>query len=475
MTVKRLERLRVLLIGAPESSGFTGGGGREAALAWRIDGSPSVSELYCPTSNPFIRLLPKWQGPDEPFADCASLLVFCQKTGIDLVVIGPERPLADGLADKLRAAGIRTFGPSEAAAQIEASKIHAKWLMERAGVPTASYVRFNNFATAAVYARSPLLRLPCVIKADGLADGKGAYVCWTLEQVLFALEVCLVQQKFGSAGAEVIIEDFLNPWPGIHAELSVTVFVNARGEYLMAPFTQDHKAVNDGNQGPNTGGMGVIGPVPWVTREMQVLVEHRIVKPVVNQLMVFGFAFTGILYFGLMWTPEGPKVVEINCRLGDPEGQVVLMLWPDEVDFAELLFAITDADQQSIKGIEIPWKDGAAVCTVMTAAGYPGNYQKGAVISGGVDLEPISVGNEQTICFPAGMKFNDQGRLVVNGGRVLGVTTYRPRTGSLITTLEIAAQHSIARASSIHWKDDFGVAHFRTDIGRNVPAQLPAL
>lgn len=412
-----------------------GSGGREQALAWKLAQSPKVSKVYVAPGNGGSRDL--IENVDIGFLDVDGLLKFAQEKGIDFTVIGQESASEAGVVDAFKAAGLKIFGPTKAAVKIESSKVMAKDLMASENIPTAAYKTFNDAAEALAYAKSR--PLPVVVKADGLAEGKGVTVCQTTEEIEGAIDKTMIQKKFGDAGSNVVIEDFLKG-----QEVSVHALCDGT-KAVIFPASQDHKQVNDGDQGPNTGGMGVIAPVPWVTPQHLNYVDKNIVQPAIDGLAKQNAIFTGCLYPGLMIDGDAVNVVEFNARFGDPEAEVYMRLL--DSDLYDILVACADGtlDPSSVK-----WQPGFAVTVVMASGGYPGSYQKGLPITGIGQAEAL----EDIVVFHAGTAVKD-GQLVTNGGRVLNVTA----TGA---TLDEALDKAYAAVKSIH----FDGAHYRTDIGR---------
>ncbi len=410
-----------------------GGGGREHAICWKLAQSPEVTELYCAPGNAGIAqvatCLPVAATDVEGMVKCAV------ENQMDFVMVAPDDPLALGMVDALEAAGVRAFGPRKNAAIIEASKSFSKELMKKYNIPTAAYATFTDFDAAAAYIRQQ--GAPIVVKADGLALGKGVTVAATVDEAIAALEDMLVGGKFGSAGGTVVIEECMTG-----PEVSVLAFTDGKTVKPMVS-SQDHKRAYDGNQGPNTGGMGAIAPSPNYTPEIAEICMRTIFQPTIDALVAEGRPFKGVLYFGLMLTPQGPRVVEYNARFGDPETQPVLSLL--DTDLFTIFNACIDG---TLDQVEITWKDAAACCLVLASGGYPISYQKGYPISG---LDEV----QDAVVFHAGTKRNAEGQFTNNGGRVLGVTAVAP-------TLEEAIDGAYAAAKPIHWTD----MHFRTDIGR---------
>ena len=445
-----------------------GSGGREHALAYLAGRSPFVERISCFPGNPGMIAEPRAEQAAIPEKTVQAVIEFCRTQAVDLVIIGPEQPLADGWADALCAAGIPTFGPSKEAAWIESSKFFAKLLMFECGVPTApaEVFRHDDHGDAVEYLNRH--GTPVVVKADGLCAGKGAIVCQTIAQAKEALQCCLVRQEFGPAGDIVLIEDFLVGHPALpRAELSVIALVDRYGNFLMLPAAQDYKLVGENDTGPNTGGMGSFCPVPWLTPADYQLIADRIFRPVIDQMRgpQTDSPFTGALYAGLMWTADGPYVVEFNCRFGDPELQAIAMTL--DTDLMPLLYTI--ACGGSIAGLQPKVKPGAAVCVVMASHGYPDSSQikKGAVING-LELLDEEQRRLNLAIFHAGTRRDDKGTIVTNGGRVLGVTC---RDGRGIEAAVDRCNNIVS--NYIGWEDGNGDGPlFRGDIGHEVPASL---
>jgi phosphoribosylamine--glycine ligase len=410
-----------------------GSGGREHALAWKLAQSPRVEKLYAEPGNPGIAQSAQLVSLDA--TDHAAVATFCADKAIDLVVVGPEAPLVDGLGDSLRAAGIPVFGPNKAAAQLEGSKGFTKDLCARANIPTAGYVRTTSLEQAR--AALPKFGLPVVIKADGLAAGKGVIIPETTEQADAAL-VDMFGGSFGAAGAEVVLEEFMTGEEASFFALTDGTNVLAFGS------AQDHKRVGDGDTGPNTGGMGAYSPARVLTPELEAQVMERIIRPTVATLAAEGMPYSGVLFAGLMLTAEGPKLIEYNARFGDPECQVMMMRLED--DLAELLLAVATDRLGEREAVRM--SDTAALTIVMAAKGYPGTPEKGGAISGVVE----ATGDGVQI-FHAGTALKD-GALLANGGRVLNVTAL----GDTISQAQ-------ARAYSAVDAIDFPGGFCRRDIG----------
>lgn len=381
-----------------------GSGGREHAILWKLAQSPKKPQLYCAFGNGGIAELAACV--PIPVNAAKQLADFAVEEGIDLTIVGPEAALLAGVVDVFEERGLRIFGPRKAAALIEGSKAFAKEVMARNQIPTASYQSFTQLESAIRYIQEQ--GAPIVVKADGLAAGKGVIVTQTLEEAEAAVRSIMEEKAFGNAGSQVVIEEFLTG-----EEATVMAFVDGNTIKLMVP-VQDHKAIFDGDKGPNTGGMGTYAPVPKVTDELLQEVEATIIRPVVQALADAGTPFKGVLYAGLMLTESGPKVIEFNARFGDPETQVVLPLL--ENDLIEIAEAVVDG---SLADIQLKWKKESAVCVILAAEGYPGEYRKGDLIEG-LDRVP-----EGTMAFHAGTVHTDDG-IVTNGGRVVGITGTGP-------------------------------------------------
>ena len=418
---------------------IVGGGGREHALAWKIAQSPRVTALFTAPGNPGIARHAVCVPLTADALD--GLVAFARRERIDLTVVGPEAPLVAGLADRLLDAGLAVFGPIAPAAAIEGSKAFAKDLMARNAIPTARFATFDDPARARGYCRE--VGPPLVVKADGLAGGKGAIVCRTLADADEAVAECMERAAFGAAGATVVVEEFLSGE-------EVSFFALANGaDALPLAFAQDHKTVFDGDQGPNTGGMGAYSPVASFDAAMERRVMDTIVRPTIAALAKEGAPYRGVLYVGLMLTAEGPKVIEFNCRFGDPECQALVVRVPG--DLVPLLVAAAHGGPWPEVG---PWPTRASVCVVLASGGYPGKYGTGAAIEG---VESAETAPGVTV-FHAGTALRD-GRLVTAGGRVLGVTAV---AGDLAT--------AIARAYGAVGAIRFEGMHYRRDIGRRRPA-----
>jgi phosphoribosylamine---glycine ligase len=389
---KRGNKMKVLVIGS---------GGREHAIVWKLRQSPKLNKLYVLPGSPGTAGLAENVG-DISVDDHVAVIRFCQSNLVDLVIVGPEAPLANGIADALTAAGIQCFGPKQAAARIEASKVFAKDFMRRHRIPTAGYATFRQMDDAFQYLET--LDTPIVIKASGLAAGKGVILPETREEAKLALKAILIDKSFGEAGEEVVIEERL-----VGQEVSLMAFTDGTFVVPMLP-AQDHKRLLDGDVGPNTGGMGAYAPAPIFAPEMMNVVLESILKPAVKGLKDEGTPFVGVLYAGLILTSDGVRVLEFNCRFGDPETQVLMPLL--ETDLLEITEACVNG---SLAEVEIHWKNGAAVCVVLASKGYPEKAETGKVVT----IEDLP---KDMVCFHAGTKIKD-GNLVTSGGRVFGLTT----------------------------------------------------
>ena len=412
-----------------------GGNGREHALVWKIVQSHLVDKVYCVPGNAGIAELAECRSmPWED--DFGELTDLAESAKIDLTVVGPEAPLANGIVDAFEQRGLRVFGPKRNAAILEASKDFAKNLMVENGIPTAYHRTFENPHEAIAYIQE--INSPVFVKADGLAAGKGAVPGRTVEAAIQAVKTIMIDREFDDAGDQVVIEEEL-----IGEEASFFVFTD--GSYcLPLASSQDHKMSLDGDQGKNTGGMGAYSPAPVLTPKIRDYVMDRIVYPTINGMRSQGRIFKGVLYVGLMITDDGPKVVEFNCRFGDPEAQVLLPRM--ETDLVPVLEACIDG---TLADVEVTWKPGSAVCVVMASGGYPDAYEKGKVITGLNEANAL----KDVAVFHAATKAQN-GRTVTDGGRILGAT-------ALASDLESAADRAYQGIDEIH----FDQAHFRTDIG----------
>lgn len=432
-----------------------GSGGREHALAWKLAQSSQVEKIYVAPGNAGTAML-----SDKGFAQVenidikvdkfSDLVHFAYKEDIYFTVVGPDDPLAAGIVDVFQAKGLRIWGPSEAAAQLEASKAFAKDFMAEHNIPTACFKTFtveNNaqqiFDQALEYVQNQ--SLPIVIKASGLALGKGVTIAYTLEEAKTALQQIFIERVFGAAGDEVVIEEFLEG-----QEVSIHVFSDGKS-YKLLPTAQDHKPIYDGDKGPNTGGMGTIAPLPWLNSVDLKYIEERVVKPTIEGMTKDGIPFVGLLYPGLKMTPQGPKVLEFNARFGDPETQSYMRLL--KTDLFEIIEASIDG---KLNSINIEWENKSAACIVLASQGYPGNYEKGLEISGIADAET----NPEIVVFHAGTKL-ESNKILTNGGRVLGVT-------AIANNLENALKLAYQAADKINFQGKT----FRKDIGAKAFAKI---
>ena len=381
---------------------IVGSGGREHAIAYCVAKSDKADKIYCTPGNAGI----------AEYAECApigamefdKIVAFAKEKAVDPVIVGMDDPLVGGLVDELEAAGIRTFGPRKNAAILEGSKAFSKDLMKKYNIPTASYENFTDADKALKYLETA--KFPIVLKADGLALGKGVLICNTLEEAKEGVKTIMLDKKFGSAGNEMVIEEFMTG-----REVSVLSFVDGKTIKTMTS-AQDHKRAGDGDTGLNTGGMGTFSPSPFYTKEVEEFCEKRIYQATVDAMKAEGRPFKGVIFFGLMLTEEGPKVLEYNARFGDPEAQVVLPRMKN--DIIEVAEACIDG---TLDQVDLEFEDNAAVCVVLASEGYPVSYEKGLPIQG---LEEFKK-HDGYYCFHAGTKF-DGGRIVTSGGRVLGIT-----------------------------------------------------
>ena len=413
-----------------------GGGGREHAIIMKLKESKLVEKLYCTPGN----------GGISKYADCFSVsatdidgvVSLAKELSVDMVVVAPDDPLVMGMVDALRAEGFMTFGPTKAAAIIEGSKVFSKDLMKKYGIPTAFYEVFTDADKAIAYLKEQN-SYPAVIKADGLALGKGVIIAQNEDEAVNAVNAMINDRKFGDSGLRIVIEEFLTG-----PEVSVLSFTD--GETIIPMISSmDHKRALDGDKGLNTGGMGTVAPNPYYTDDVAKECMEKIFLPTVNAMKSEGRVFEGCLYFGLMLTPKGPKVIEYNCRFGDPETQVVLPML--DGDLADIMVKIYNHD---LKSADISWKQGYCSCVIMASGGYPGSYPKGLVIDGLDENGQV----DGAFVYHAGTK-SDGASFLTNGGRVLGVTC-------TALTLQGALDKSYAAVSKTSWDN----VHFRKDIGR---------
>ncbi|QJW44507.1 phosphoribosylamine--glycine ligase [bacterium BFN5] len=409
-----------------------GGGGREHTLAWKLAMSPRVEKIYCIPGNPGISQIAECV--DVNLADNQALVDFATSNQIDLTVVGPEMPLANGIVDAFDKQSLKIFGPTQAAAELEGSKAFAKELMKKYQIPTANFEVFTDAESAKDY----ILKLgaPVVVKADGLAAGKGVVVAMTLDEALAAVDMIMRDQAFGLAGSRVVIEEYLTG-----EEASLLAFTDG---YTVVPMisAQDHKRAFDGDQGPNTGGMGTYAPAPVVTADILEQIKQQVLQPTVDAMRAEGRIYRGCLYAGLMINENGPKVIEFNARFGDPETQVVLPLLAS--DLVTVMEACVDG---KLADVEVSWEEKAAVCVVMAAGGYPGGYAKGDAITG-IDAAE----QHGALVFQAGTALEED-TIITNGGRVLGVTATAP---TILDAVE-KAYHAVKEIKFIDM-------HYRTDI-----------
>lgn len=418
--------MRILVVGS---------GGREHALCWKIAASPLCDKLYCAPGNAGIAA----EAECVPIGvdDIAGLVAFAREKAIDFAVVGPEAPLVAGLADALEAAGIATFGPSAKAAELEGSKGFMKDIAAKYQVPTAAYRRFRDPAAAKAFAAT--LGLPVVIKADGLAAGKGVVIAQTREEADGAIDAMMLDRQFGDAGAELVVEEFL-----VGEELSFFALCDGVQAIPLAS-AQDHKQVGDGDTGPNTGGMGAYSPAPVATPEIERRIMDEIVLPTVAGMAAEGRPFKGVLFAGIMVTKDGPKLIEFNVRFGDPECEVLMLRLK-----SDLVPALMAARDGALKNFDLRWFNDAALCVVMAAKGYPGKPETGTVIARldeAAKLKDVAV-------FHAGTKLNDAGAVIAAGGRVLAVAA----TGRDVAAAQAQAYRAV---DAIDWPGGF----CRRDIG----------
>ena len=420
--------MKVLIIGS---------GGREHAIATAVNKSKRVDKIYCAPGNAGIAAI----------AECVSIGVmefdkmadFAVDNKIDLVIVGPDDPLVGGIVDVLKSKGLKVFGPDKKAAILEGSKAFSKDLMKKYNIPTAAYENFDNAEDAIEYLKTA--KMPIVLKADGLALGKGVLICNTLEEALEGVSTIMVNKKFGTAGNKIVIEEFMTG-----REVSVLSYTDGK---TIKPMTsaQDHKRAKDGDQGLNTGGMGTFSPSPFYTEEVDEFCKNYIFGPTVDAMAKEGREFKGIIFFGLMLTEDGPKVLEYNARFGDPEAQVVLPRM--ENDIVDVMEACIDG---TLDKIDLKFADNAAVCVVLASDGYPEHYEKGIPMSGFEAFE----GKDDYFCYHAGTAVKD-GQIVTNGGRVLGITA----TGNDLKEARSKAYEAI------NWID-FSNKYYRNDIGKAI-------
>lgn len=417
---------------------IVGGGGREHAIAAAVARSPKADKIYCAPGNAGIAEVAECVplGVDE-FDKIAS---FAKEKEVDLVIVGPDDPLAAGIVDVLEAAGLRVFGPRKNAAILEGSKAFSKDLMKKYNIPTAAYETFDDAQKAVEYLETA--SFPIVLKADGLALGKGVLICNTKEEALEGVKSIMTDKQFGSAGNRMVVEEYMTG-----REVSVLSFVDGKHIKIMTS-AQDHKRACDGDKGLNTGGMGTFSPSPFYTKEVDDFCKQYIYQPTVDAMAEEGREFKGIIFFGLMLAEKGPRVLEYNARFGDPEAQVVLPRMKN--DIIDVVEACIDG---TLDQIELQFEDNAAVCVVLASQGYPVKYEKGLKISG---LEKFKDADGY-FCYHAGTRFDNEGNIVTNGGRVLGITA----TGK---DLKAARANAYEAAGWV----DFANKYMRTDIGKAI-------
>lgn len=433
--------MRVLVVGS---------GGREHVLCWKLKQSSQVSHVYCAPGNAGIADVATCV--NVPVNDFTGLARLVEKEQIDFTVVGPEQPLLEGIVDFFRERGLAIFGPNRRAAQVEGSKTYAKQLMEKYSIPTAKYRTFSDFAAARDYVRR--IGAPIVIKADGLAAGKGVTVAETLEEAENALRRIMLDRAFGAAGDEVLIEECLRG-----EELSLMAFVSGRTVLPMV-VSQDHKQVFEGDTGPNTGGMGAYSPVPHISSDIVQQSVREILQPMADGMAEEGLDFRGVLYAGLMVTGRAVKVIEFNVRFGDPETQVVLPRLQ-----SDLLRVLQATSESQLDRVELNWDERAALCVVLASGGYPGKYEKGLPITG-----LSSVGSDDTIVFHAGTRYEGE-HVVTNGGRVLNVTAL----GNRLIEAKEKAYDSVdnIRFPNMHYRIDIGNKALLTSSNTDVKQPSP--
>ena len=418
---------------------IVGGGGREHAIAVSMKKSSRVEKLYCVPGNAGIAQIAECE-PSIGVMEFDRIIAYAKEKAVDLVFVAPDDPLVGGLVDELKRAGFRVFGPDKKAAILEGSKVFSKDLMKKYHIPTAAYETFDDPGKALAYLETA--KMPIVLKADGLALGKGVLICNTLEEAKAGVQEIMLDKHFGDAGNSMVIEEYITG-----PEVSVLSFVDGKTVKLMTS-AQDHKRAKDGDQGLNTGGMGTFSPSPFYTEEIDEYCKKYIYQPTVDAMAAEGREFKGVIFFGLMLTPEGPRVLEFNARFGDPETQVVLCRMKN--DIMDVVDACIDG---TLDQVDLQFEDNAAVCVVLASEGYPVSYRKGFEITGLENFE----GKEDYYCFHAGSKFDREGHIVTNGGRVLGVTAKG-------TTLKEARAKAY---DAVQWVS-FENKYMRSDIGKAI-------
>ncbi|MGB5106740.1 MAG: phosphoribosylamine--glycine ligase [Candidatus Zixiibacteriota bacterium] len=422
--------MRILVVGS---------GGREHAICWKLSKSPLVEKLYCAPGNAGIFRVAELV--DIKAEDIDGLVRFAREKQVDLTIVGPELPLSLGIVDRFELEKMRIFGPTKAAAEIEYSKAYAKQFMRKHHIPTASFMVFEDMKESIKFVHSA--GMPIVIKADGLAAGKGVTIARSSDEAERTIRDMMQKRQFGEAGARVVVEHFMTG-----EEASVFAFTDGKN-ILTTIASQDHKRAGNGDTGPNTGGMGAYAPVPFVSDKILKDIHDLILEPAVKGLAEEGRPFKGVLYAGLMMTERGPKVIEFNCRLGDPETQVILPLMKN--DFAQLISSAVDG---TLDSETLEWEDAYAVCVVMTSGGYPGEYEKGKEILGLRDIK-----DQDALVFHAGTRFENR-RFFTNGGRVLGVTA-----------VDEHIDNAVAKAYETIERIRFDGRHYRTDIAYKAGAK----
>lgn len=417
---------------------IVGSGGREHAIATSVAKSSRVDKIYCAPGNAGIGQIAECVPIGAMEFD--KLVAFAKENQIDLTIIGMDDPLVGGVVDAFEAEGLRVFGPNKAAAILEGSKAFSKDLMKKYNIPTAAYENFDDSQKALEYLKTA--KMPIVLKADGLALGKGVLICNTLEEAEAGVKEIMMDKKFGSAGNHMVIEEFMTG-----REVSVLSFVDGKTIKIMSS-AQDHKRAKDGDQGLNTGGMGTFSPSPFYTKEVDEFCKKYVFQATVDAMAAEGRTFKGIIFFGLMLTEDGPKVLEYNARFGDPEAQVVLPRMKNDV--IDVMEACIDG---TLDQIDLQFEDNAAVCVVLASDGYPVSYKKGFEIKGLENFE----NKDGYYCFHAGSKLNEEGKIVTNGGRVLGITAKG-------ATLKEARANAYAATEWI----DFANKYMRHDIGKAI-------
>lgn len=419
-----------------------GSGGREHAIAWKLAQSPSIKKIYCAPGNAGIAK--NAECIDISAENIDALAELAEKQAIDLTIVGPEIPLSKGIVDEFQKRELRIFGPNKNSAQIEGSKIFAKELMRKYKIPTAECAIFDDAGNAKEYAAQQ--EMPVVVKADGLAAGKGVIICNNAQEAADAIDKIMVEKAFGASGSRTIIEECLKG-----EEASILAFSDGKNVIPMAP-SQDHKRIYDNDLGPNTGGMGAYAPAPIISPDLQNEIMETILQPTIDAMRSEGTEYKGILYAGIMLCNNAPKVLEFNARFGDPETQAVLPLMQ-----SDLLDAINACIDGNLHNAEIKFSSGAACCVVLASGGYPESYEKGEIIHGLEEANKL----QNSAVFHAGTKFNDKKEITTNGGRVLGVTGF----GANIKSAIDSAYNTVSKIS-------FEGMHFRKDIGRRALDRL---